>query len=106
MSCAGLGSKHRKDPSATPNIQHGLAFEQLRIVQDGGAIRARADLVLQHLLMDTCDDKSGYLKAFAWILNRTEVCVRVRIAGQVVNWNDEDQVIGRMSTAREGATTH
>jgi len=55
MSSAGPGSKHRKDPSATPNIQHGLAFEKMRIVHDGGAIRAGANRILQHLLMDTCD---------------------------------------------------
>jgi hypothetical protein len=53
MRSAGLGSKHRKDPSTTPNIQHALAFEKMRIVHDGGAIRARANRVLQHLLVDT-----------------------------------------------------
>ena len=53
MRSAGLGSKHRKDPSATANIQHALAFKKVRIVHDGCAIRARANRVLQHLLMDT-----------------------------------------------------
>ena len=54
MGSTSLGSKHGKDSRATPNIQHGLIFEKMWIVHDGGAIRASANRVLQHLLMDTC----------------------------------------------------
>ena len=31
MRSAGLGSKHSKDPSAAPNVQHGLVFEKMRV---------------------------------------------------------------------------
>ena len=31
MRSASLGSKHSKDPSAAPDIQHGLVLEEMRI---------------------------------------------------------------------------
>lgn len=82
MGSAGLCSKHRKDSSATPNIQDGLALEKMRIVHDGGAIRAGANRVLQHLLMDTCDPLTTEASRVIRDAGHTEVCVRVRIAGR------------------------
>jgi hypothetical protein len=53
MGCAGLGSEHREDPRAAPDVQHRLVFEEVWIVYDRGTIRTRAHRVLQHLLVDT-----------------------------------------------------
>jgi len=53
MGSTGFSGKHREDASATPDVEHGLAFEKMEIVHDGGAIRAGANGVLEHLLVDT-----------------------------------------------------
>jgi len=53
MGRACLGSEHREDSRAAPDIQHRLVFEEVWIVDDRGTIGARAHRVLQHLLMNT-----------------------------------------------------
>jgi hypothetical protein len=102
MRSAGLGSKHRKDPSTTPNIQHALAFEKMRIVHDGSAIRARANRVLQHLLMDTC-------ASLALRVDRKELYEAYRNVRRslhswaVANWEScEEQVKGKMEYGTRG----
>jgi len=53
VGCASLCGKHREYSCAAPDIQHGLIFEEMGIVDDRGTIRTRAHGVLQHLLMNT-----------------------------------------------------
>ena len=47
---AGLGSKHAEDAGTATDIEHGLALEQMLVLDDRVAVADRADLVLQHLL--------------------------------------------------------
>ena len=54
MLRAGLGREHAEDTRATADVEHDLVLEQVRVVDDRVAVRARAHCVLQHLLMDTC----------------------------------------------------
>ena len=53
MGRASLDSEHGEDPRTTPDVQHGLVFEEMWIVYDRGTIRTRAHGVLQHLLVNT-----------------------------------------------------
>ena len=49
---ASLGGEHREDASPATNIEHGLALEEVTVVHDRRAVRARTDAVLEHLLVD------------------------------------------------------
>ena len=51
---ARLGGEHAEDACAAADVEHELVLEQVRVVDDRVAVRARAHCVLQHLLMDTC----------------------------------------------------
>ena len=50
LGSASLGSKHAEDASATTNIQHCLALEQVLVVVHGVTVCPRTHLVLQHFL--------------------------------------------------------
>ena len=51
---ARLGGEHAEDARAAADVEHELVLEQVRVVDDRVAVRARAHGVLQHLLMDAC----------------------------------------------------
>jgi hypothetical protein len=51
---AGLGGEHAEDAGPAPHVEHRLAREQVAVVHDRGPVRARADVVLEHLLVDPC----------------------------------------------------
>lgn len=49
---ARLRREHAQNTGATANVQDGLALKEVGVVDDGGAVRAGADAVFQHLLVD------------------------------------------------------
>jgi hypothetical protein len=51
MFCTRSRSEHTKDASATSNIEDNFVFEEMLVVNDGIAIRACPDRVLQHFLV-------------------------------------------------------
>jgi hypothetical protein len=50
---AGLSSKKRQDTSSAAYIQYDLVLEQVLAVQDGAAIALRANLILDHFLVNS-----------------------------------------------------
>lgn len=38
VSCSSLGSEHTENACSTANIEHGLSFEQMSVVDDRGTI--------------------------------------------------------------------
>jgi len=66
----GLCRKQAQDGRSAANVEHDLVLEQVRVVDNGVAVRVCSDLVLEHLLVDS------------------KVRVRVKVvvgAGQVVH---------------------
>lgn len=52
MGSACFCGEHAEDTSPTAYVEDCFAFEEAGVVDDGCTIRARADFVLEHLLMD------------------------------------------------------
>lgn len=52
MLRARLGSEHAEDTCTAADVEDELVLEQVGVVHDRIAVRARADGVLQHLLVD------------------------------------------------------
>lgn len=52
-----LGGEHAQNPCPAPNIQHGLALEQVRVAYDGWSVWPSSNCVLQHLFMDAYPEK-------------------------------------------------
>jgi len=50
---SSLGGEHAKNTGTTADVEDRLALEQVRVVHDGVAVRQGADLILEHLLVDT-----------------------------------------------------
>jgi hypothetical protein len=51
MFCTRFRSEHTKDPGTTSNIEDNFVFEEMLVVNDGIAIRACPNRVLQHFLV-------------------------------------------------------
>ena len=54
MLCARFRCEHTQDTRAAAHVEHRFPPEQVRVVDNGRAVRARAHLVLEHFLMNTC----------------------------------------------------
>lgn len=54
MLRSSLRCEHTQDTRPAPDVQNGLPFEKVSIVDYCGTVRARAHLVLEHLLMNAC----------------------------------------------------
>lgn len=50
---AGVGRKHREDPSAATHVQNDFVLEHVLVVVHGIPVGQRPHLVLQHLLFGT-----------------------------------------------------
>lgn len=50
-----LCSEHAQYPSTAPNVEDGLALEEVWVVHDGGTVRARPDGILEHLFVNACE---------------------------------------------------
>jgi hypothetical protein len=82
MFRASLDSEHAENGSSTPNIQHRLATEEVRVVVHGVTIRQCTDFILQHFFVNT------YVPV-SWIrLSPEAICggnVDFRIRGGIIN---------------------
>lgn len=61
MLRARLGGKHAEDTGTAADIEHELVLEQVGVLDDRVAVRARAHSVLEHLLVDS------YSRVFATV---------------------------------------
>ncbi len=50
----GLRGEHTEDAGTAADVEDKLVLEEVGVVDDRVAVRARAHGVLQHLLVDTC----------------------------------------------------
>ena len=54
MLRTGLGGKHAEDARTAADVEDELVFEQVWVVDDRVAVRARAHRILEHLFVDAC----------------------------------------------------
>jgi hypothetical protein len=57
MRSPSLSSEHTQNPRSTPNIEHRLAFEEMRVIDDRSSVRSSSDGILQHLFVNAYSNR-------------------------------------------------